>query len=262
MSRELKILYMNSFSRSGETLMQRTLNAHKNIASLVQLEKQDKESKLQYDVFKKIKEERPASIILSDSEFSELDLADETTILLVKNAIFLNDKKRYSFMLLRNPYSVYASYQKLANHLNDTRQQMRNWANHIDRKLLRLVNNGDFLDALMSLYVKKTFIEYATSSAVIKYEAFISQPEETLKQLLETLSIDWDESVLYAHEHYDVGEKGHGGIKLWQDIQGEKANQLPTTLSEMEYDRIYGYCSTLLETTGYDIENGKLLFSS
>ena len=67
MPRELKILYMNSFSRSGETLMQRTLNAHKNIAVLIQLKKQDKESQLQYDIFKKIKDARPKTILLSDN---------------------------------------------------------------------------------------------------------------------------------------------------------------------------------------------------
>ena len=243
MSKEIKILYMNSFSRSGETLMQRTLNAHKNISTLIQLKKTGTEIKLQYDIFKTIKKNKPNTITLSEKEISELNIPANTDILLVKNAIFLNKEKKYSFMLLRNPYSVYSSYKKMVASQKDPRQQMKNWVHNIDSNLLGIINTGDFLDAFMS-----------------KYENFINDPENTLRSLLSDLSINWDPSILTAHENYEVGKTGHGGIKLWQPIRGEKAGKLPLDLSSSEMDRIYGYCSTIMDKVGYRIQDSNLLY--
>lgn len=260
MSRELKLLYMNSFSRSGETLMQRTLNAHKNISALIQLKKTGTEIELQYEIFKKIRVSKPDTITLTEEEFTTLELPEETKILLVKNAVFLNKENKYSFMLLRNPYSVYASYRKLSNSLKDPRQQMRNWANNIDQNLIDLVDYGDFLEAVMSIYLKKTLTEINTSNTIVKYENFIAEPEKTLKTLLKELSVDWDPAVLEAHEQYEIGELGHGGIELWQPIRSEKANMLPENLSDSEIFRIYGFCSILIDRAGYDIRNNRLIF--
>lgn len=260
MSKEMKLLYMNSFSRSGETLMLRTLNTHKNISILHQLKRKDEEIELQYDVFKKIKKFKPDTMKLTDKEASILGISEEADTLLVKNAIFLNQDQKYSFMLLRNPYSVYASYKKLAHNLQDPRQQMSQWAKNIDPNLVRLVKEGDFLDAVMSLYLKKVSIEMMTSQSIIKYENFISKPKQSLNKLLKELSIGWDPSVLYAHKQYNRGEKGHGGIKLWQPINGEKANALPSDLSDIEKDRIYAYCSLIMDKAGYRIKNDKLIF--
>src|SRR5688572_15115142 len=118
----MRILYMNSFSRSGETLMLRTLHAHRDICALHQLLRAQDETEHQYNVFKKVRVEKPATIELSEEEARVVE-ARGKPVLLVKNAIFEMDQPHYGFVLARNPFSAYASYRKLADGLEDPRSQ-------------------------------------------------------------------------------------------------------------------------------------------
>ena len=259
MAKTYRILYMNSFSRSGETLMLRTLNAHRKIHVLHQLHQTKDEIELQYDIFKKIKYDKPTELRLETEEIEKLGIEESKEILLVKNAIFLNRDSTFSFELLRNPFSVFASYQKLASNLPDNRMQMKNWAKNINGLLIYNIKNMDFLDAFFSIYLYKVSKEIEISDALIRYEDFVEDHRTYLSRLLEKLGIEWDEAVVSAETKYADGEMGHGGIHLWHPIDGSRAWKLPRNLSKSEKHRIFAYTAKMLERYYPEIDLGKYL---
>lgn len=247
----MKIIYMNSFSRSGETLLARSLNAHKNIRTLHQLYNLSEESEELYDVFKRIKINKPRTIEISNNERIAIGIKDEE-FLLVKNAIFEIKDSHYGFILVRNPFSVFASYKKMVNRI-EPRSQMRRWAGNIDKNLLPIVENERLIDAFCALYLRKMDQVLNHNLPIIHYEKFVKDPKAELKKLLKELNLSWDNNVLLSHEHYPEGKKGHGGIRLDKPIFSNNYDELPK-LSEEEKSVIYGYTSSLLIKLSYKVK--------
>lgn len=254
----MRILYMNSFSRSGETLMLRTLHAHREICALHQLLRAQDETEHQYNVFKRVRASTPEAIALSDEESRAID-ARGKPVLVVKNAIFEIDHPHYGFILVRNPFSAYASYRKLAGALENPRSQMRRWAQNIDHALVPVVDYGDFLEAFCALYARKMGSLLGRGLPVVHYEAFVAEPEKTLRGLLAALGLEWDGNVLKAHAAYPAGKKGHGGMDLSAPIALNNSHALPD-LGALERDRIYSYVSGVARQYGYrfDFANRRL----
>ena len=245
----MQILYMNSFSRSGETLMLRTLQVHKDVEVLHQLYKLADEDKKLYDVFKIIKHELPNEV--SQIEHDPLPF-ERNKFLVVKNATFENSESHKGFILVRNPFSTYMSYKKLASKLKDDRKQMRNWARAIDPLLLKTVNSGSFLEAFTALYVRKMGALTYIKQPIIRYEDFVKNPENQLYSLLSALDIPWDENVLKAHEFFEENLKGHGGINLSKPITNQ-FNPDISSLTNEEIIYIYNSCSSILRYYGYGL---------
>ena len=254
----MRILYMNSFSRSGETLMLRTLHAHRDLCVLHQLLHAREETEHQYNVFKEVKRRTPDTIELSAEEKNAVGARDKP-VLVVKNAIFEVPRPHYGFVLVRNPFSVYASYRKLMGGVENPRIQMKRWAQNIDGELLPIVEFGGFLEGFCALYARKMGALLNSGLPVIRYEDLVSHPERSLRALLGALQLEWDENVLHAHEAYPAGKKGHAGTDLSAPISSSNHDLLPE-LEEWERARVYSYVSGIARQYGYrfDFANRRL----
>ncbi|MEP2773884.1 MAG: hypothetical protein ABJH05_17150 [Fulvivirga sp.] len=247
----MQILYQNSFSRSGETLLLRCFEQHPRVKVLHQLLDLKDEHKLQYDIFKHIKSQKPSNINFSEEEKSILGIVNED-ILLVKNATFEVRKPHYGFTLIRNPFSVYKSYMTLGNEV-DIRLQMRRWINQIDKRLLFVLNETDLVHSFCAIYTRKMGVLININQPLIRYEDLVSDSKNALLKLCKHLNLTFHQELLFSHENYPKDKKGHGGIDLSAPIMNNDFNKLPE-LSEYEEHIIYSYTSNILKLCKYKID--------
>jgi hypothetical protein len=250
---------MSSFSRSGETLLLRTLAAHKNLEVVHQIYEPDIEEDLKlFSLLMKHKEE---SIALDNPALSHRHL-DKDSKLILKNAVWEHKFKYRGFILVRNPYSVMRSAvvtggeseKAYENH----KKQCKRWGEQIDNQMVPYLLKADNLEAFCLLYVRKMVMSYNTGLPIVHYERFVTDPEGTLRKLFAALDLPWDQQVLHAHENYKEGQVGHGHIKLWRPIHTgsiTKFRDIPQTV----INRIYAYTNLALKLYGYKIEDKELI---
>ncbi len=123
---------MASFSRSGETLMQRCLNAHPKIEVVHQILAPDTEDDIR--LFRALMDRKDQTISSTHKLLAHRDFGPES-ILLLKNAVWTHKYPRRGFTLVRNPFSVVTSAKRdapdPAQAERQKRQQLR-WAKGID----------------------------------------------------------------------------------------------------------------------------------
>jgi hypothetical protein len=258
MNKNHRILHMASFSRSGETLLLRCLDAHPNIHVVHQIREPDRKCDLA--LFRFLMEYQHTDIDAAHPLVKQCGVAPGATIIL-KNAVWTHAHDFKGFVLARNPFAVIQSF-KLINETAEKhafrQKQISRWAKYIDEQLLSAANEADHLEMICMLYSRKMFPLLELNLPILRYEDFVQQPLNTLKSLLIQLDIPWDARVLESHTLYPQGLHGHGRIKLWEPIHSNSLDSWKARLPKTTVARIYGMTAQLMKGYGYHFKDGEL----
>ena len=251
------IYHMASFSRSGETLMQRCLNAHPDIEVVHQINKPDAPADL--ELFLHLLDMEGRSIAPGHPLARHRQLR-KNSILLLKNAVWIHPYPRKGFILVRNPFSLVASAHREnppPNQAKKQRIQQKRWARGIDPHLIPMMQKGRTLPGFLALYSRKMLQDRRDGLPFLRYEDFILNPEFWLRKIVAHLDLPWNDRVLKSHEDYIEGMKGHGGIKLWQPINPGSLDKYKS-LSSNTLSHIYGITHEVFERYGYTWNGSEL----
>lgn len=252
-----KIFHMSSFSRSGETLLLRCLDAHPNIHVVHQIREPDTEADL--ELWRFLMTHEPTEIP-HDHKLIQAAGVKPGAVLVLKNAVWTHRYLYKGFILVRNPFAVVNSFKILAEEEQKfikRNQQYRRWAQYIDPSLLPLINKDpDNITCLCALYNVKMGSLANSGLPVVRYEEFVTEPEKFLKLICKYIGVDWDVSVLNSHEFYAQGQHGHGGIPLWKPIHTGSLHSYQNMPDEV-LSKIYGLTKPVFESFGYSFNEGK-----
>lgn len=251
-----RIVHMSSFSRSGETLMLRALNAHNQIHVVNQLRYHDREEDNNLLKFLMSYKDK---MISEDHPIVKAAGVKSGQIILVKNAFWEHQYDYDGFVLVRNPFSVINSF-KVIDEAEEKRarrlEQLRRWTKTIDVNMLPSIDRMNSFEFVCALYVRKMLPLADLKLPIIKYEDFVTNPKYYMRLLLKELDIDWDENVLSAHEFFREGDVGHGGIKLWKPIHRDSVDSYQK-LDAQTLSKIYTLTWPVIERYGYHNAFGK-----
>lgn len=251
----IPIVHLDSFSRSGETLFLRALDAHSRISVVHQIKEPDDPQDL--DLFRALVDREEPFIDSGDPLVAHRKL-DPASILVLKNAVWLHPYPRAGVILIRNPFSVMKSARvigeespgAMANHL----RQCDRWGRGIDKALLPYVLSVDNLAAFCALYNRKMTAAYLSGMPIVHYEEFVTKPGRILRKVLGALDLPWEAGVLESHKNYQEGELGHGKIKLWQPIHRKSLDSYQSLAPEV-FHRIYALTAPVLDLYGYEVKD-------
>lgn len=246
----IPIFHMASFSRSGETLLQRCLNAHPDIEVVHQIHAHDRPDDL--EIFKAFTQHKDLDININDPLLKARNLKP-TSVLLLKNAVWTHGYLRRGFILVRNPFSLVASSFREApppDQAKRQRNQQIRWAQGIDSKMVKMMGISKTIDGFLALYSRKMLQDRRDGLPFVRYEDFVQDPETWLRKIVAHMGLAWNDRVLTSHEDYPEGFKGHGGIKLWQPINQNSSDKY-LTMDERIKSHIYGLTAEVLFQYGY-----------
>lgn len=254
---EIPIFHMASFSRSGETLLQRCLNAHPRIEVVHQIREPDSAEDIA--LFQHLMTRKAQTISIKDPLVAHRRLS-EGSILLLKNAVWCHAYPRHGFTLVRNPFSVVTSAFRdapgQAQAERQKRQQVR-WAQRIDPLTKAAQETDPTLTGFLILYVRKMLQDRHDGLPFVRYEDFVEGPEAILRKIVAHLGLDWSPRVMLSHEDYREGQKGHGGIKLWKPINKGSTDKYQK-LSPEQRAHVYGIAQEVLRQYGYSWDGAVL----
>lgn len=247
---EIPIFHMASFSRSGETLLQRCLNAHPRIEVVHQIREPDSAEDIA--LFQHLMTRKAQTISIKDPLVAHRKLS-ENSILLLKNAVWCHSYPRRGFTLVRNPFSIVTSAFRDAPDPEQAERQKRQqfrWAKGIDPLTRGVQGQDPTLTGFMILYARKMLQDRLDGLPFVRYEDFVDAPETVLKKIVSHLGLEWSDRVMRSHEDYSEGQEGHGGIKLWSPIHKGSTDKYKK-LSPQTKAQIYGISHEVLRRYGY-----------
>lgn len=247
---DVKIFHMASFSRSGETLLLRCLDAHPQIEVVHQVREPDTPEDMA--LFRHLMTRRDTTMPSDDPLLAHRTLAPGS-ILLLKNAVWCHAFPRDGFCLVRNPFSIAVSaYRNGPGPAQAERQkaQQIRWARTIDKRLVAMQRSDPTLTGFCALYNRKMLQDRHDGLPFLRYEDFIVDPEPHLRRIIALLGLDWSDRVLHSHEEYEEGQLGHGGIKLWLPIHRGSEDKYKLLKPE-EASQVYGLTHETLRVYGY-----------
>jgi hypothetical protein len=250
------IYHMSSFSRSGETLMLRCLNAHPDLHITHNLNAKD--NKAEIGLFHLLAKTSETSISHENQTIQKAGVKTGNIIVL-KNASWTHKSPFKGFVLVRNPISVANSFGFTSPQFT---ARMKKFCEGIEPKLMTAMNDevSDRISQFCMLYNLKMSNLSSLGLPIVRYEDFVARPETVLRTLLEDLSIPWHDNVINSHELYNEGDIGHGGIKLWKPIHQGSLNTFKK-LGEGNIAKIYGLTYPTMKQFGYDYNDGELILS-
>lgn len=217
-----KILFMGSFARSGETLLQRCLSTHPNIHIVTQLNEPDRMEDINLFNFLR---NYPGKTIEHTHPLIQKASISEGKLLLLKYAVWNHAHPFDGFLLARNPFSIIKSllhYSKVHEEtLEQSKARLIRWANGIDPAVIPDIMEQSYITGIALLYARKMLPLVNSNLPVIRYEDFTQHPEMSLKKLFLQIGLPWSDTVLESHKNYAEGQYGHGGIELWKPIHSD-----------------------------------------
>lgn len=247
---EVPVFHMASFSRSGETLLQRCLNAHPDIEVVHQINEPDTPEDL--ELFRFLIDFEGQSLPADHPLLAHRSIG-ENTVLLLKNAVWTHAYPRQGFTLVRNPFSLAASACRVApppDQAGRQRKQHLRWASRIDPLMNDMSKGDNTLDGFLALYNRKMLQDRRDGLPFLRYEDFVQDPETWLRKIVAHLGLNWSERVMLSHENYLEGEIGHGGIKLWKPINAGSMDKFKSLPPEV-LSYIYAMAHESLRQYGY-----------
>lgn len=250
------VFHMASFSRSGETLTLRSLQAHPQIEVVHQIKKTDTPE--DFSLFRTLQRSFEPSLPMDHPSVAHRDLKPDQ-VLLLKSAVWIHKAPWKGFILCRNPLSVVNSMRLTTNpdNIETQKQRLIRWARGIDPLLIPQIERVDNHVGLCILINRKMLADHASGNPIVHYERFVENPEKMLRKIIAHFGLEWDERVLRSHEDYSQGAIGHGNIKLDSAIhQGSQHSY--QKISEEQRNEIYMYCAPVMNAYGYKYDGNTI----
>ncbi len=234
MAAPLRIVHLASFARCGETLVQRALSAHPQVQVVFDL--YEPNTPAQQRLFELLRV-WPLDVLprWQLAEAVGAPVADEVTVLLLKQGIFEPRHRPQGFGLLRNPYAAFVSlWHYEARRLGEAADAARNlhhWRTRREPRLLvwadasmpallpRLRAERDPVRQFLRYWQARVSQIVEQQRTLLHYEDFVQAPERELRRVCGALELPWNPAMLVSHQGFRAGEPGHGGIDLGAPIR-------------------------------------------
>lgn len=267
-----RVIHMASLARGGETLMLRTLGAHSRIHVAAQLiDSPESEKRLRFFM------DWPDQTIPCHHEIlSGLNVHDGDLIL-VKQGIWEHRWSFNGFVLARNPVAVFASLlayddQKTARReslllrlgcferaraLGGNIERLSRWFGNIDPCVAVSLPYMDLLEIFAAFYNRRMGRLATLGLPVIRYEDFIRQPADILKELCGELGIEYEDGMVDSHELHSG--MGHGKNPLDRPI-GPSSIDKSRRVSRRDRERLIALTAEAWQRLGYSLSEDRLSF--
>lgn len=273
------VFMLNSFSRSGETMLLRALAAHPLIRVAHDLAAQNTNHERR--LVGRVRFGGAVAITADDPVLGPTP-PPKGAIIVVKNAVWTPEFPCPSFVLARNPFSSILSigavdlakeealarrwppvalwkkgpWQKPSPLSLEVREKLSRWSRDIDLMMKPHVTSADAVTGAALLYARKMQNAYDIGGPILRYEDIIKNPEAALRKLIAHFGLPWDDMVLRSHERYKQGEIGHGGIKLWEPMNDRSLDKY-RTIPTAEFDKIYAITAAVMQKFGYSVDQNR-----
>lgn len=236
---DLRIVHLASLARSGETMLLRTLSAHPQVHVVHDLH--DHNTELETRLFRLLRV-WPGDTLPRwqlDAHLAPRALAAAKTVLLIKQGVFAPRHRFAGFGLVRNPYAAFCSLWSYdargAGHEPSTALNERYWISHRLPRLQAWAQStmpwllptlrAERRPVAQFLSFWRARITQITEACpcVVRYEDFVRSPAAQLQSVCAAIGLPFDNAMAVAHERYQPGQRGHGGIDLGAPIHASKA---------------------------------------
>jgi hypothetical protein len=226
----IRIAHMASMARSGETLMQRAFIGHPAVHVVHDVHPTNDEHETRLFQLLRVWPRPELPRWQLEQHLAPGRVAAGTQVLLIKQGVFAMRSPFNGFALVRNPYASFCSLwhydARLAGVKAEQALNERNWRL---RRLPRLVAWMDaiepgMLPALLAeaeparqflmLWRVRMQQLVAQCRTVVLYEDFVNDPQPALRSACAAIGVPFDGAMLKAHEKFEPGQIGHGGIDL------------------------------------------------
>lgn len=267
-----RVIHMASLARGGETLMLRTLGAHSRIHVAAQLiDSPESEKRLRFFM------DWPDQTIPCHHEIlSGLNVHDGDLIL-VKQGIWEHRWSFNGFVLARNPVAVFASLlayddQKTARReslllrlgcferaraLGGNIERLSRWFGNIDPCVAVSLPYMDLLEIFAAFYNRRMGRLATLGLPVVRYEDFIRQPADILKELCGELGIEYEDGMVDSHKLHSG--MGHGKNPLDRPI-GPSSIDKSRRVSRRDRERLIALTAEAWQRLGYSLSEDRLSF--
>lgn len=244
------VVYMMSFSRSGETLLQRHLSQCGGLAVGYNLMAIDNRNENRLNAF--LRDNNPAT--LPDHVAKRLAV---TSPKVVAKAIWPSPAQRRGFILCRHPVAIISSIA--SNHREDRAEER-------SRKLARICGyvHPQYATALatessldmVALRVAQAWshrmrVAFHSGVPIVHYERFVLDHPSVLRRLCTHLGVDCTKRVIDAHEEFEAGEIGHGRFDLSSSVDPGRAFSKAKYLTERQRQIVNYICAETMDLYGY-----------
>lgn len=244
-----KIIYMMSFSRSGETLLQRHLAQNPKLHIGYDLSVKDSSPEIRLK--RHLMRHNPTS--LSPDEVEQFGV---TAGKVVAKAIWPHENQS-GFILARHPLAIVGSIaaKHTARKAQSLAEKISRICGYVD-PALQMLPSGSDLDSLTvkiaSAWAARMRRALASGSPVIRYEDFVTDHESALSILCQQLGVDLTPEMLAPEKAYPTGMMGHGGLRLDAPIDPARAFATASGLSEWQRETTLAICADTMRRLGYD----------
>jgi len=240
---------MMSFSRSGETLVQRHLSQNNELHIGYDLNLKDTTKEIQLKKFLRLK--NPSE--LSELEAHKFGISRKK---IIAKAIWPNHNQR-GFILARHPLPIIAS---VASKYKEVLSEQ--FSNKIDRvcsyvnalygtRLSKYYSLDDIVLKLAVAYSHRMRTAYETGEPIVHYELFVNDHKSVLEKLCAKLDIHINDDMLFPERNFGEEDIGHGGLHLSSPVDSSRAFLKTKHLSQRQVDIVLYVCAEVMELFGY-----------
>lgn len=254
----IRIFRLRSFSRSGETILLRHLNAHSKVSVVHQILAHDSPNDKKLSNF--IKQNELTEMSRESDLLSHRDL-NGAEVLVIKNATELENPDLPSIGLVRNALSVSKSaYRHTDLSGEHRRKQNIRWARGIDKDIADSESRFDNLELFLLLWNRKTMHDLLSNSLVFRYEDLVRDTSKAMTEMFHWMGLEMENTILGSHLSYAADELGHGGIKLGEPMHSNSLSNLDS-LDRDTIKRILSISSPVLAVCGYHFAHDMKMMS-
>lgn len=228
---QIPIYHLASHARAGETLTLKLLGSHSRI--WVPLQISENEDPVDRSFFEMVKNLH-INFLPEDSDYALARGLHRHMIILIKQGVWFHHHDFSGFCLVRSPFGFVYSMLDY-NHqegldfglkrygtkrYQKTMARLLRWSKDMSEELTNQLHQQTcILNALCLFYNDRINQLLSYKKKIFKYEDLVYQPQNILTSMCEELGVDFEPTILSAHQQYAANHvAGHGKNDLARSI--------------------------------------------
>ena len=255
------VFHIASMARSGETVLLRTLAAHPLVRVVHNLTKAETSNSVAlFDFmrgFKGRRIERNHALVRSFGLKSGM-------VLVIKQGVWEHRFPFSGVIMSRNPVSIFASLLNydtkhesgscLEDSWRGNRGRLSRWMQDIEPAMVDQLGDMEPIEQFCAFYNRRMGQLLETGCPFVRYEDFVTTPEDVLKKITAEMHIDYDPGMLSSHKDYGEGEQGHGKNDLSRPLSQDSLHRYRSVVTQKEFDTIVSLTLDVHKAYGYDMQ--------